>query len=270
MLIKEYRICVPVTVAEYQVAQLYAVAEASKAETGGGDGVEVRKNEPFENKEYGKGQYTYKLYHLQNKVPRLIKMIAPKGSLVLHEEAWNAYPYCKTVLTNPDYMKENFLIEVITWHKEGKPTLHDNVHNLNAKDLKAREIVYIDIANDPVDPRDYKADEDPTKYHSEKTDRGPLKPAWKETTEPLMTSYKLVRVEFKWFGLQTQVEKVIQQADERLFRNFHRQLFCWLDRWHGLTMEDIRRIEAEAQAELNKARHEAPLRGTTGDAMEEK
>ena len=24
-------------------------------------------------------------------------MIAPEGSLVLKEEAWNAYPYCKTV-----------------------------------------------------------------------------------------------------------------------------------------------------------------------------
>ena len=32
-------------------------------------------------------------------------MVAPKGSLEVHEEAWNAYPYCKTVLSNPGYMK---------------------------------------------------------------------------------------------------------------------------------------------------------------------
>ena len=32
-------------------------------------------------------------------------MVAPKGSLEIHEEAWNAYPYCKTVLSNPGYMK---------------------------------------------------------------------------------------------------------------------------------------------------------------------
>lgn len=31
----------PLTVDEYQVGQLYSVAEASKAETGGGEGVEV-------------------------------------------------------------------------------------------------------------------------------------------------------------------------------------------------------------------------------------
>ena len=38
-------------------------------------------------------------------VPGWIKMIAPTGSLEIHEEAWNAYPYCKTVLSNPGYMK---------------------------------------------------------------------------------------------------------------------------------------------------------------------
>lgn len=34
---------------QYQVAQLYSVAEASKNETGGGEGIEVLKNEPFSN-----------------------------------------------------------------------------------------------------------------------------------------------------------------------------------------------------------------------------
>lgn len=101
------------------MGQLYAVAEASKAETGGGEGVEVLKNEPYENAE-GKGQYTYKIYHLSryvfymykpfknfiliyffmlSKVPAIIRAIAPSGALELYEEAWNAYPHCKTVLT---------------------------------------------------------------------------------------------------------------------------------------------------------------------------
>lgn len=49
---------------QYQVGQLYSVAEASKNETGGGEGVEVLKNEPYE-KDGEKGQYTHKIYHLQ-------------------------------------------------------------------------------------------------------------------------------------------------------------------------------------------------------------
>ena len=34
----------------------------------------------------------------KSKVPGLIRKIAPKGSMEIHEEAWNAYPYCKTVI----------------------------------------------------------------------------------------------------------------------------------------------------------------------------
>ncbi|GLD74358.1 phosphatidylinositol transfer protein alpha isoform-like protein [Lates japonicus] len=103
------------TVEEYQVGQLYTVAEASKNETGGGEGVEVLVNEPYE-KDGEKGQYTHKIYHLQSKVPGVIRMIAPKGSLEIHEKAWNAYPYCRTILTNT-YMNDRFMIKIETWHK---------------------------------------------------------------------------------------------------------------------------------------------------------
>lgn len=48
---------------------------------------------------YSSGQYTYKIYHLASKVPAFIRLLAPKGSLEVHEEAWNAYPYCRTVIT---------------------------------------------------------------------------------------------------------------------------------------------------------------------------
>jgi len=34
-----------------------------------------------------------------SKVPAYIRWLAPKGSLEVHEEAWNAYPYCRTVVT---------------------------------------------------------------------------------------------------------------------------------------------------------------------------
>lgn len=86
------------------MAQLYSVAEASKDNTGGGEGIEVLKNEPFTNfpllgGKYNAGQYTYKIYHLASKVPSFIRLLAPKGSLEIHEEAWNAYPYCRTVIT---------------------------------------------------------------------------------------------------------------------------------------------------------------------------
>jgi len=43
-----------------QIAQLFNVAEMSKAESGGGEGVKIEKNEPYEDKKH-KGQYTHKV-----------------------------------------------------------------------------------------------------------------------------------------------------------------------------------------------------------------
>nr|ACO15113.1 Phosphatidylinositol transfer protein alpha isoform [Caligus clemensi] len=266
MLIKEFRVTLPMTVDEYQVAQLYSVAEASKNETGGGEGVEVIKNEPYDNVpllggKFTKGQYTYKIYHLASKVPSLIRYIVPKGALEIHEEAWNAYPYCKTVLTNPGYMDDKFYIKVETYHLADRGD-SENVHELEADKLKNREVIKIDIAKDDVTRGDYKENEDPSKYKSEKTGRGPLGENWIKSVDPVMTAYKLVTVQFKWFGLQGKVENFIQQTERRLFLNFHRQVFCWTDRWHGLTMDDIRAIEDKTKEDLEKQRKEGEVRGT--------
>lgn len=42
-----------------------------------------------------------------SKVPEFIQMLMPKGSLEFHEESWNAYPYCKTIVTviRPQFSK---------------------------------------------------------------------------------------------------------------------------------------------------------------------
>ncbi|POI29091.1 hypothetical protein CIB84_007158, partial [Bambusicola thoracicus] len=130
------------------------------------------------------------------------------------------------------------------------------VHNLDPNTWKSVEVVHIDIADrTQVEPGDYKADEDPALFQSVKTKRGPLGPNWKKelaTDEecPKMCAYKLVTIKFKWWGLQNKVENLIQKQEKRIFTNFHRQLFCWIDKWIDLTMEDIRRMEDETQKEL--------------------
>ena len=57
------RIVLPLTTEEYRVGQLYSVAKSCQLETKGDSGVEVLKNEEYDN-ESGKGQYTSKVYHL--------------------------------------------------------------------------------------------------------------------------------------------------------------------------------------------------------------
>ena len=267
--VREYRIILPLSVEEYHIGQLYGVAEASKNETGGGEGIEVVANEPRKfildsdpNREVKDAQYTEKIFHLQSKVPKIVRALAPKGSLEMTEIAYNGYPYCRTVYTNPGYMKDGFFIDIETKHEPGAGTI-ENVHNLQNEELSKREIVWIDIANDTCDPRDYKESEDPTKFKSEKTGRGPLVGKdWTKSSQPLMCCYKLYRVYFKWFGLQTQVEKMIMKSVRRILFNFHCQVFCWIDKWHGMTIEDIRELEAKTKEELNQLRKSGPVRGT--------
>ncbi|MCI4385006.1 hypothetical protein PGIGA_G00045330 [Pangasianodon gigas] len=267
VLVKEYQVVLPCSVEEYQVGQLYSVAEASKNNTGGGEGIEVLRNEPYE-KEGEKGQYTHKIYHIHSKVPTFIQMVAPEGALVFHEKAWNAYPYCRTsqYFTNHnEYMKDDFFIKIETWHKPDLGTT-DNPHGLPTEEWEETEVVPIDIADrSQVDDSDYKPEEDPALFHSEKTGRGPLGPGWKKELHnsncPYMTAYKLVTVHFRWWGLQGRVENFIHKQEKRLFTNFHRQLFCWLDRWVDLTMDDIRRMEEETQRELDQMRNQGSVRG---------
>ncbi|KAM9541460.1 phosphatidylinositol transfer protein, beta, like [Salvelinus alpinus] len=269
VLIKEYQVLLPCSVEEYQVGQLFSVAEASKNNTGGGEGIEVLRNEPYE-KDGEKGQYTHKIYHIHSKVPSFIQMFAPEGALVFHEKAWNAYPYCRTsecsgLCVCNEYMKDDFFIKIETWHKLDMGTT-ENPHSLSPEEWEEAEVVPIDIADrSQVDDVDYKPEEDPAIFHSEKTGRGPLGPGWKKELHnsncPYMTAYKLVTVHFRWWGLQGRVENFIHKQEKRLFTNFHRQLFCWLDRWVNLTMDDIRRMEEETQRELDQMRNEGSVRG---------
>lgn len=270
----------PISVDEYQVAQLYSVAEASKENTGGGEGIEVLINEPFDldNKDiderlvpeqplyangqtYKTGQYTHKIYHLQSKVPGFIRLLAPKGSLEIHEKAWNAYPYCRTIVTNPLYMKDGFFIYIETMHYPDRGEV-DNIHGLKEGDKTKRGVTIIDIGNDKVERKDYKEEYDPRKFKSQKTGRGPLNTLdWKKTCEPVMCCYKLITAKFKWFGLQGRVESFINRQEHRLFTTFHRQVFCLIDKWHGLTMEDIRAIEDATKKELDEQIKQGETRG---------
>ncbi|KAF7721115.1 hypothetical protein EC973_005399 [Apophysomyces ossiformis] len=245
MLVKEFRVINHCTEAEYQVAQLYATAMASKETTGGGEGVEVLKNEPYEKEDGEKGQYTYKIFRLASRVPSFVRAIAPAGSLDLYEEN--------------GWMKDNFSIVYETQHVNNSRGELENALNISKEDLKKREVIIIDVANDKIDPKDYKEEEDPKLFRSEKTGRGPLTdPEWQKKVEPVMTCYKLVYIEFKWFGLQTKVESFIAKAIQNLFTKFHR--------WYGMSIDDIRNLEEQTKKDLDEKRNEGiPTNGTAAE-----
>ncbi|XP_057661381.1 protein retinal degeneration B isoform X3 [Diorhabda carinulata] len=276
MLIKEYRIPLPLTVEEYRIAQLYMIAKKSREESSGaGSGVEILINEPYTHGPGGQGQYTKKIYHVGSHLPGWIKGILPKTALMVEEEAWNAYPYTKTRYTCP--FVEKFSLEIETYYYPDNGH-QENVFELSGSDLRNRIVDVIDVVKDQLYGADYVKEEDPLYYVSEKSGRGPLSTNWLEeywdsvkgkqqpstNGKSLMCAYKLCKVEFRYWGMQTKIERFIHDtALRKTMLRAHRQAWAWQDEWHGLTMEDIREIERQTQLALRRKM------GQLGDEIDE-
>jgi hypothetical protein len=56
------------------------------------------------------------------------------------------------------------------------------------------------------------------------------------------------------------LHKSPQWIFQKRFMSF--QVFCWTDKWHGMTMEDIRRLEDKTKAELKEQLKTGEVRGT--------
>ena len=83
----------------------------------------------------------------------------------------------------------------------------------------------MDIVRDPINSGDYKREEDPRLFRSTKTGRGPLEDGWRDNytkakrgDKPVMTAYKLCRVEFKYWGMQNKIERFIHDVGEFKYR----------------------------------------------------
>ncbi|XP_037121625.1 membrane-associated phosphatidylinositol transfer protein 2-like isoform X2 [Syngnathus acus] len=257
MLIKEYRIPMPMSVDEYRIAQLYMIQKKSREEScGEGSGVEILENKPYQDGPGGSGQYTHKVYHIGKHIPSWFCSILPQAALRVEEESWNAYPYTRTRYTCP--FVEKFSIDIETYYMPDTGDQSD-VFSLSSAEKRQRTVDPIDIVKDYIAPHEYLAEEDPRLYQSLKTRRGPLSEDWIEEINrssgdrSVMCAYKLCKVEFRYWGMQSKIERFIHDVGLRkVMVRAHRQAWCWQDEWYGLTIEDIRQLELETQLALAK------------------
>lgn len=75
----------------------------------------------------------------------------------------------------------------------------------------------------------------------------------------LMTCYKLCRVNFPVWPIQSRVEQFIQQYCRDTMLESHRQAWLWQDEWTGMSLEQIRSLEKNTQGELLGKMREASL-----------
>lgn len=254
-MLKEYRICMPMSVEEYHIGQLYMIARHSAEQSHDGEGVEVIENDPFEDPTHGEGQFTEKRIHLSSKLPVWARSYVPRF-IYLTEKAWNYYPYTETEYTCSVIPRLNIKIRTRYENNNGSS---ENCLNVNEEELKQRLVDHVDILTDPIDEKHYKKEEDLSIFKSAKTGRGPLQEGWRDTADIIMCSYKLVDVSFQVFGLQTKVEDWIQRAIRNVLLLGHRQAFAWIDEWHGMTLEDVRNYELGMQKETNERIQAAQL-----------
>jgi hypothetical protein len=181
--------------------------------------------------------------HMRSKLPKFIAMLVPDSMTDIVEYSWNAYPHCRTEYYNA-YYGDKFMLSVETVHAPDRGT-QANAVGISLEDLEKRKVDYINIAC--ADSYVKMIDgEDPTKFLSKKTGRGVLKPTFIEDHDPVMCCYKVVKLRFKVFALQSKVESWGQQyAIRNPFVQAHRRVFCWIDEWFGLTIGDVRQMEED-------------------------
>jgi len=271
----EYRICMPMSMEEFQRGMTYTTAKTSDLTSGDGQGVETLERKVFEdaNAEDPRmecGVYTHKILHMGPRVPKLVRMLTPKDALMLDEKSWDCYPYIKTVYAS-EYFGKRFELTVETMVVEDDRGEHPNALNLSEEVLKLREVDYVDIVQDEVPAGSIMGnDEDPSKFRSATTGRGPLAPEFEQTCDPVLCIYKVVRCNFDFGPFQKKAEALCQSAGMRdLLVPFHRQVFCWIDEWYPMTMEEVALFEKKCFDKLNEVQYGQSKRGElkAGDAV---
>ncbi|XP_015732711.1 cytoplasmic phosphatidylinositol transfer protein 1-like isoform X4 [Coturnix japonica] len=152
MLVKEYRICMPLTTEEYRVGQLYTISKHSHQESEKGEGVEVVRNEPHEDPVHGPGQFTEKRVHLSSKLPSWARAVTPR-IFYITEKAWNYYPYTITEYTCSFLPKFSIYIE--TKYEDNCGDSENIFHS--DKILGDHEVSFLDIAFDEIPERYYRS-----------------------------------------------------------------------------------------------------------------
>ena len=276
MKVLEFRIILPITVEQCNIAALYMTAKRSSQETGNGEGIEIDKNEPYERTVttpqnpdgvQETGQYTHKIMHFKSRVPGVIRWAIPEKFLHIHEESWNSFPHYDTRYQMPG-VGDDFILTCetahIPYHKGD--SIPENFFNLPEDELKQRVIIYSDILDGPAgDVKDLNlhgyscpdAGISEMKSTKKKPDQTKV-PDWVNQYDGNMICViKVVRFMFKQFGLQSAVESfVMGRVFPQTFMDSHRAIVRWADEWKDMTIEDIRAMEEETKNNAKKVKFE--------------
>lgn len=120
--------------------------------------------------------------------------------------------------------------------------------------MEKRTIRYIDIGEEKTPDLEKKYE--PSLFKSKLTGRGLLVNEWLNIAEkPIMCCYKLVKVKMSVFAFQGKLESWILNTQLDYFVKFYKKVFCLLDEWYPLNIQQIRTFEEQTKQELAKVNY---------------
>ncbi|KAH0787269.1 Phosphatidylinositol transfer protein [Histomonas meleagridis] len=273
MKIVEFRIFMPFQLPWCRAASKYAVNRRTTEESGGGDGFEIVEADNFE--ENGQvGRHVHRILHFKNQVPAAIRWAVPEKYSSIHEDNRNCFPHYQANFFIPN-LGDDLIFDTETKHFEyekGTPleeflenTLN-NVMGFSQKELKKRQIVYLDILdgkeskNKQFDIHGYSFEEGgippfPTKKsHSDSS----KPPHWlKGYDGPLVCIVKTVKFRLKFHGIQSFVEKYVTQTImPQTYLDTHRSMLIWINEWFHMSEEDLMNLENKTKDSLAQNTYE--------------
>ncbi len=250
MILKEFQMPLPFTVEEYYIGALYMCARGMAEDSTKDDGIEVLENIECE-KDGRKGRYTRKMFHIRSYLPRYLQAVTPHGLFNMLETSTNMYPVMTTVY-HASLLGDRFVLEIKSNHVVGDCDQR-NALRMSKKDLKRREIDVIDIVKDVLDEQNDEPDFHPS------CQPVPLKDDWRDTSNPMMTAYKSVKVKLAIPGIQGRAERFIVDLVRQVFLKYHRKCYAWAPIWRELTLEQIREIERDADGQTRSLHSESAM-----------
>ena len=241
MLIREYRILMPLSVSEYKKGQRYMIARAQLEAGYEGDCVELVSAEPCQHEEFGTGIHQEKRYHLARHLPYWAQKLVPAEPFYVTENSWNYYP--RFNMTNfTCHLTSRISVEVQTTYQDNAGTT-ENALNLSPEELAVREVVYLDLVFDEISNAAKESACSLKGFKSEKTGRGPYGPDWAHSSSPVMCSYKVIKVNVNVFGFQTIGESTVHNKLQDVLLQGHKEAVLWLDEWYDITEGELVELE---------------------------
>ncbi|KCZ76418.1 hypothetical protein H311_02584 [Anncaliia algerae PRA109] len=229
---KEFRITLPLTIEEYNIGQLYNVVEMSKENVG--TKVKIEVNEDHDHPEYGMCRKTVKKMDLSSNLPTMVTIFFPSKLFRLEETSFNNYPECRTFYKSCYANESTFKMSIHSKHLEG---VNENVFD------GTHEIIDLNLT-DKVHDKNYNV----KNFVNEKSKKIYLEQGWLENCStaniPHITCHKFITLELNCIKEKWLADKIFYEVN-KFFVKTHQRIYASVDKWHNLTMEDIRKMEEE-------------------------